>query len=154
MNNLKAYNVDDAKMFFPPETQTSGGGFTPADSGRTFQVSILHRQTYHYAALTLSVVPGLTLDGTVTAHLIPEIKLGLEAFTFVKAAVYLDLDASASVSLDLNAGANATVTGTGDAAATGEVDGCVDIGAAFSVNVGASGSLFGAPEFQINLRGG
>ncbi|KAJ7143869.1 hypothetical protein C8R44DRAFT_601420, partial [Mycena epipterygia] len=120
------YNVDGAKMFYPPETETSSGGFTPANS-----------------ALTLSVLPNLASNGNITAHLIPEIDLGLTAFTFVTASVYLDLDASASIVLDLNAKANATVTGTGAARASGSVDGCVDIGAAFSVSVGASGDLFG-----------
>ncbi|KAJ6531441.1 hypothetical protein DFH09DRAFT_1370588 [Mycena vulgaris] len=120
-----AYDVDGAKMFFPPDTQASGGGFTPGET-----------------ALTLSVLPGLASNGKVTGRLIPELKLGLEAFTFVEASVYLDLEATASIALDLNAVANATVTGTGKAGANGSVDGCVDIGAAFSVNVGAEGSLF------------
>ncbi|KAJ7474868.1 hypothetical protein FB451DRAFT_1558119 [Mycena latifolia] len=123
-----AYTVDDAKVYFPPETQASGGGFTPAKT-----------------SVNLSVLPGLTTKDKVTGRLIPELKLGLEAFSVVKASVYLDLVASADIALDLNANANATVTGTeaGDAGASGSVDGTIDIGAAFSANVGATGSLFG-----------
>ncbi|KAJ6546614.1 hypothetical protein B0H10DRAFT_2243472 [Mycena sp. CBHHK59/15] len=110
-----AYNVDDAKVYFPQSAQPSGGGFTPNNS-----------------ALTLSVVPDVSTNGNVTAHLIPEISLGLTAFSFIKAEAYLDLDASANVNFNLDVSANATATEK-SGSASGSADGCIDIGVGLSV---------------------
>lgn len=41
-----AYNVDGAKMIYPPETETSGGGFTPANSGTVFLILIPYARIY------------------------------------------------------------------------------------------------------------
>ncbi|KAJ7087919.1 hypothetical protein B0H15DRAFT_841726 [Mycena belliarum] len=121
-----SYIVDGAKVFYPPETQTSGGGFKPANT-----------------SLELSVLPGVALNGKASGRIIPEVRLGLQAFGVINAAVYFDLEAGADVALDFKASANGTVSGTGNASAGGSVDGCVDIGANFAANVGAEGSLFG-----------
>ncbi|KAF7323863.1 USP domain-containing protein [Mycena kentingensis (nom. inval.)] len=128
-----AYTANSARIYFPAEAAPCAGEINPVDT-----------------ALSLSVAPTLSASSTVTAHLIPEIKLGLSAFTFVKAEVYLEADASASLSLEVDASAsagvsvNTTVEGTATESHAGtQVSGRVGIDAAFGVNVGASGSFFG-----------
>ncbi|KAF7292065.1 hypothetical protein MIND_01232600 [Mycena indigotica] len=119
------YNVANARAYIPPQP-SAVGGFNPDNS-----------------QLTLSVQPSIKTSGTVSGHLIPQLTLGLNAFSGIaKAQVYLNLDASTGIDLSLSASANAS-TGTSGNAASGTVDGCVDISAGLGVNVGASGSLFG-----------
>ncbi|KAJ7042163.1 hypothetical protein C8F04DRAFT_946032 [Mycena alexandri] len=119
-----AYNIA-AKGFYPPETQTSSGSSTAANS-----------------TLTLSVLPNVATIGHITASITPQLTLGLTAFTSVTADVSLNLVGSLSADLDLDASANAAV-GTSGEEATGSADGCLDIGAALSVNLAADGDLFG-----------
>ncbi|RDB30203.1 hypothetical protein Hypma_010439 [Hypsizygus marmoreus] len=119
-----SYNINQAKLFFPPSPNHPGSGiFNPGTSG----------------PLKVSVSPSLNSRATAEAHVIPRLDVGISAIGgAVKAAVYLDLDASASVVLTLNAAAN---TGTGGTSAS--VDGCVDADAGLNVHAGADGSFFG-----------
>jgi hypothetical protein len=124
-----AYNVKNAQMFFPPsDKHKSGGDFKPADSN-----------------LKLSATPSIAAQGTLEGHLIPTIDLGINALAGVaQATVFLDLDASAVLALQLNAGANITKeTGKKAAVKDAGVDGCVDISAGLSVDVGATAGFFG-----------
>ncbi|KAJ7763085.1 hypothetical protein B0H14DRAFT_3895554 [Mycena olivaceomarginata] len=119
-----AYNLN-TKAFFPPETETSSGASTPADS-----------------TLVFSAVPDLTLNGKVEPKLIPELKLGLEAFSLISAAVLLDIEGSLSATFAINGSGTADAGHGTTAAASGQVDNaCVDIGAAVSVNLEAEDSI-------------
>ncbi|KAJ7246984.1 hypothetical protein C8J57DRAFT_1359761 [Mycena rebaudengoi] len=134
MKVVLAYKVEGAKLFFPKsDSLTSGGNFGPNDS-----------------PLSLSVTPSVASKGTVAAHVIPRIDLGISGLAgLASATVFLNLDASAQMNLNLNA----AVTASTDAATTKSVDGCIDIGAGFDVNAGASASFFGLfdPSTQVNL---
>ncbi|KAJ7247005.1 hypothetical protein C8J57DRAFT_1724658 [Mycena rebaudengoi] len=79
-----AYNIQDAKIFFPPGSQNSTGVFTPTD--KIVSVS----------------VHAISPRGTVSAHLIPEIALKLSAFTFIEASASIDVNAGTKVDLNLN----------------------------------------------------
>ncbi|KAJ7058958.1 hypothetical protein C8F01DRAFT_284946 [Mycena amicta] len=133
-----AYNVANAKLFFPhSDSLTSGGDFNPADS-----------------PLSLSVAPSISSKGVVSAHIIPRIDLGISGLAgLAQATVFLDLDASASMTLSLDANANAGVSTTADPTASASVKGCIDVAAGFDVNAGADGSFFGIfdKSTQVNL---
>ncbi|KAF7292106.1 hypothetical protein MIND_01237300 [Mycena indigotica] len=88
------YHIDNAQLFFPPNGQQGGGSF---QLGNT--------------PLKLSADTKAAATGTVEAHLVPSINLGLSALGVVQATVNLDLDASATMQLkvEANAGAGATV---------------------------------------------
>jgi len=126
--------------------------------------------SFCYPALKLSVSPSVASKGIIEAHLIPRIDVGITVLSGIATAtVYLDLDASAAVTLSLNATAqsNATVphssavsTTMSDPVArsdvadkTGNVNGCVDVGAALDVNAGAQDKLFGIfdQSTKVNL---
>ncbi|KAJ7471656.1 hypothetical protein B0H11DRAFT_1729811 [Mycena galericulata] len=90
------YNIENAQLFFPPNGKSSGGTFSLGDT-----------------PLKLSADTNATATGTVEAHLIPSINLGLSALGVVDATVSLDLDASATMTLTVNAqavGSNDTNT--------------------------------------------
>jgi hypothetical protein len=126
--------------------------------------------SFCYPALKLSVSPSVASKGIIEAHLIPRIDVGITVLSGIATAtVYLDLDASAAVTLSLNSTAqsNATMphpsavsTTMSDPVArsnvadkTGNVNGCVDVGAALDVNAGAQGKLFGIfdQSTKVNL---
>ncbi|KAJ7574133.1 hypothetical protein C8J56DRAFT_474617 [Mycena floridula] len=73
------YNISGVQLFFPPSNSgNSGGNF--ANAGNPF---------------TLSVVPSNVSSGTASAHIIPNLILGLDAFSgAAKASIHLDFDAS------------------------------------------------------------
>ncbi|CAK5269084.1 unnamed protein product [Mycena citricolor] len=120
-----SYQVSGARVYVP--ASATPPGVVPAKSN-----------------FTLALTPDFTATANVTASLIPELAVGLSAFSgLAKAEVFLNLEADAGISLSsLNASADARVTGTGSAAVSGQVAGCVDINSGFSVNVGADGKLF------------
>ncbi|KAL0576061.1 hypothetical protein V5O48_005919 [Marasmius crinis-equi] len=147
MDVTLAYNVKDAKLFFPPieDSEKSGGQFAPADSPGTFS-----NVTHYKPALKLSVSPSVASKAKVEAHLIPTLLLGVTALGgAAKANVFLDLDANAAVTLSLDAGATASTNGTKSTT----VNGCFDVGAGFDVNAGADASFFGLfdKNTQVNL---
>ncbi|KAJ7673894.1 hypothetical protein DFH06DRAFT_1279635 [Mycena polygramma] len=132
------YNVNGAKMFFPPaDSVKSGGVFTPGDS-----------------PLSLSVSPDVSSKAVLAGHVIPSLDLGVSALGGIASAtVTLNLDASATMTLTLDASANADVSTGGAPAASGQVNGCVDIGAGLNVNAGASADFFNLfdPSTKVNL---
>ncbi|KAJ7775463.1 hypothetical protein B0H16DRAFT_1255627, partial [Mycena metata] len=131
-----AYNVAGAKLFFPKSTTvTSGGNFSPGDS-----------------PLSLSVQPGITGKGVLGAHVIPRVDLGISGLG-ASSTVSLVLDASASMTLTLDAQATAAVSTKNGAAASGTVNGCVDIGAALDVTASASANFFDLydPSTKVGL---
>ncbi|THU93422.1 hypothetical protein K435DRAFT_191536 [Dendrothele bispora CBS 962.96] len=132
-----AYQAENAKLFFPPSNEASSNAtFSPLDS-----------------PLKLSVSPSVnSSSSTISAHLIPTIDLGVSALGGIaEATVFLDFDASISTNLSLNASAVANVTTQGDNSTSSNVDGCVDIGAGFDVNLGADGSFFGLFDESTQL---
>lgn len=107
-------------------------------------------------ALKLSVTPSVASKGTVEAHVIPSVNLGVSGIGgLAQATIFLNLDASAIVTLTLNAKAEASValTDVTTTSASAGVDGCVDVGTGFDVNAGADGSFFGIfdKNTKVNL---
>ncbi|KAK0186726.1 hypothetical protein F5146DRAFT_141908 [Armillaria mellea] len=89
------YNISQAQFTFPP-TGANAPGSGSFNTGDT--------------PLKLSVGTAINATGTIEAHLIPRLNLGLSAFTGVKANVFLELDASATLALELDATAQANAT--------------------------------------------
>ncbi|KAJ6608508.1 hypothetical protein B0H10DRAFT_2226802 [Mycena sp. CBHHK59/15] len=85
------YHVDNAQLFFPPRARPPGA---PSRW-----------------AIRLSADTKAAATGSVEAHVIPSINLGISALGVVDATVFLDLDASATMTLKVegSAGASATV---------------------------------------------
>ncbi|KAJ7474872.1 hypothetical protein FB451DRAFT_1088510 [Mycena latifolia] len=137
------FNVDNAQLSFPP-----GSGAAP--SGKAFSIGD--------TPLTLSASPNVKATGTVSAHLIPSLNLGVSAFgNIVKAQAFLALDTFASLKLSLEASATADKVITkaktartipmsnevSERAVTSSFGGCFEVDAGVNVNVGADGSFFG-----------
>ncbi|KAJ7052666.1 hypothetical protein C8F01DRAFT_1261454 [Mycena amicta] len=90
------FNVNNAQIAFPP-------GTAGAPAASAFSVGD--------TPLTLSASPNVKATGTVAAHLIPSLNLGISALGGIaKATVFIDLDTSASLKLSLEAGATAATT--------------------------------------------
>ncbi|KAK0443582.1 hypothetical protein EV421DRAFT_1804652 [Armillaria borealis] len=88
------YNISQAQFTFPP-TDGNAPGSGSFNTGDT--------------PLKLSVGTAINATGTIEAHLIPRLNLGLSAFT-AKANVFLELDASATLDLELDGTAEANAT--------------------------------------------
>ncbi|PBK79419.1 hypothetical protein ARMGADRAFT_1093149 [Armillaria gallica] len=90
------YNISQAQFTFPP-TDANAPGSGSFNTGDT--------------PLKLSVGTAINATGTIEAHLIPRLNLGLSAFVgTVEANVFLELDASATLDLELDATAEANAT--------------------------------------------
>lgn len=111
----------------------------------------------------MSAAPILNATGTLEAHLIPKLNLGISALGDVaKAGVFLELDASAGLQLGFNAGAAGTIKVTQNddpakdaivtatASAIADVGGCLDITAGLDVNIGADAKFFNI--FDVNKQ--
>ncbi|KAJ7197817.1 hypothetical protein GGX14DRAFT_700233 [Mycena pura] len=141
------FDVNNAQLSFPP-----GSGAAPA--AKAFSIGD--------TPLTLSASPDVKATGTIAAHLIPSLNLGVSALGgAADATIFLDLDASASLKLSLEASATAatvTVIKNPAAAATAAVGaakkaaaravttsfgGCFEVDGGVAVNAGADGSFFG-----------
>ncbi|KAF8154920.1 hypothetical protein B0H34DRAFT_783905 [Crassisporium funariophilum] len=89
------YHVGNAELVFPPNSErakAAGGVFTLGDT-----------------PIKLSASPSVNATGTIEAHLIPSLNLGLSALGgVVDAGVFLELDASVIMTLGLNVGADGT----------------------------------------------
>ncbi|TFK96038.1 hypothetical protein BDV98DRAFT_576837 [Pterulicium gracile] len=81
-----SYKVTNAEFVFPKNDKDTSG-FEPGDD-----------------SLTLSVAPSSTSRAAVTAHLIPAINVGINAFGS-GANIFVNLDASSTAALTLEAGA-------------------------------------------------
>lgn len=116
------------------------------------------RSNLRCLALKLSVSPSVSIEGTIEAHLIPRIDIGISGLGGVaEATVFLDLDASATATLTLNGSANAVAAvspSTDNATETSaSFNGCVGVDAGLDVNAGADASFFGIfdQSTQVNL---
>ncbi|KAJ7251009.1 hypothetical protein C8J57DRAFT_1666876 [Mycena rebaudengoi] len=89
------YHVEKAQLFFPPKGQGSTGAFSLGNT-----------------PLKLSADTKASATGTVEAHVIPSINLGISALSVAKATVFLNLDASAQMTLKVDAAASASATVT------------------------------------------
>ncbi|KAJ3862916.1 hypothetical protein EV359DRAFT_44147 [Lentinula novae-zelandiae] len=88
------YNISNAQLVFPDKNNQSGGNFGVGDT-----------------PLTLSVTPSVKSIGSLTAHLIPSLNLGIQALdNTASATVFLDLDASATMQLSLDAVDSASIS--------------------------------------------
>ncbi|KAK0200009.1 hypothetical protein DFS33DRAFT_1267684 [Desarmillaria ectypa] len=90
------YNISQAQFIFPSndDNASGSGSFNTGDT-----------------PLKLSIGSAVNATGTIEAHLIPRLNLGLSAFAgTVKANVFLELDASATLDLELDAMAEANAT--------------------------------------------
>ncbi|KAF8877430.1 hypothetical protein BD779DRAFT_1448510, partial [Infundibulicybe gibba] len=133
------YHIDKAQLVFPPKQgQPTNGTFNLGDT-----------------PLKLSASPAVKATGSVEAHLIPSLNLGVSALgDTVKAEVFVALDASATMQLSLEAQAEAAsvVQGSSTHASAG-FGGCFEIKAGLNVNAGADASFFGLfdPSTQVTL---
>ncbi|KAJ7495528.1 hypothetical protein FB451DRAFT_1077168 [Mycena latifolia] len=124
------YHVDNAQLFFPPNGKQSGGSFSLGDT-----------------PLKLSADTKAAATGTIEAHVIPSINLGISALGVVDATVFLDLDASATMTLKVEADAVHSDDQSGDDSSDafgddGSSDNADD-GSDSDVDTGATGSFFG-----------
>ncbi|KAF7329620.1 hypothetical protein MKEN_00225000 [Mycena kentingensis (nom. inval.)] len=89
------YKIENAQLVFPPKGSSgdNAGAFTLGDT-----------------PLKLSADTTAAATGTVEAHLIPSINLGISALGVVEATVSLDLDASATMQLKVEGEAGASTT--------------------------------------------
>ncbi|KAJ3506385.1 hypothetical protein NLJ89_g6898 [Agrocybe chaxingu] len=89
-----SYKIDKAELVFPPNSErASNGTFTIRDT-----------------PLQLSASPNIAATGTLEAHLIPGVNLGISALGgVVGAGVFLDIDGQAFMKLNLEASANGEV---------------------------------------------
>ncbi|TFY62936.1 hypothetical protein EVG20_g6519 [Dentipellis fragilis] len=129
-----AYSISNAQLEFPPGQSSSSGTFGPSDNN-----------------LDLSVSPDLSGSASVSAHLIPQLNIGLDVLSIASANIFLDLDASATLSVNGSLKGNEAVGGilTGATSA----DGCADVSTGLNVHAGADASLFGFfnPSTQVSL---
>ncbi|KAF4610321.1 hypothetical protein D9613_010283 [Agrocybe pediades] len=95
MNVGVNYKISNAKLIFPPSSdEASGGSFSIEDT-----------------PLKLSVSPAVKATGTLEAHIIPSLNLGLSALDGVAdATIFLEADASATLNLSLEASATVVKT--------------------------------------------
>ncbi|KAJ3756979.1 hypothetical protein EV360DRAFT_47010 [Lentinula raphanica] len=134
------YNISNAQLVFPDKDNQSGGNFNVGDT-----------------PLTLSLTPSVKSTGSLTAHLIPSLNLGVQALdNLASATVFLDLDASATMQLSLDAVDSNSITvdnGSSSNSTTGnstitssssglQFGGCVEIDTGLAVNAGADGKFF------------
>ncbi|KAK0473466.1 hypothetical protein IW261DRAFT_1342652 [Armillaria novae-zelandiae] len=141
------YNISQAQFTFPP-TDANAPGSGSFNAGDT--------------PLKLSVGTAINATGTIEAHLIPRLTLGISAFT-AKADVFLELDASATLNLELDATAEANAT-IGDGSTSTDassasvstdtnasVSGCFSVNSGLDVNIGAEGNFFNVIKDGVSL---
>ncbi|KAJ7616313.1 hypothetical protein DFH06DRAFT_1013030 [Mycena polygramma] len=88
------FNVDNAQLAFPPDDKNKplSSAFTIGDT-----------------PLTLNAAPDVSATGTLTAHLIPSLNLGVSALGGkAKANIFLNLDTNAALEMNLDGSASAT----------------------------------------------
>ncbi|KAF9474083.1 hypothetical protein BDN70DRAFT_340803 [Pholiota conissans] len=91
-----SYTINNAQLVFPPSSSSSQnkGAFNIGDT-----------------PLKLSASPSASASGTLEAHLIPSLNLGISALEdTVSATIFLELDASAAMTLSAQADASASAT--------------------------------------------
>ncbi|TFK33758.1 hypothetical protein BDQ12DRAFT_614698 [Crucibulum laeve] len=143
------YHIENAQLVFPPRSgDKTSGTFTVQDT-----------------PLKLSLSPSVKATGTLEAHLIPSLNLGISALdNVVNVGVFLELDASATMTLSLEAtkGGSAPADNSTAPGAVGSITtpikpkpvsfgGCFEIGTGLDVNVGADGDFFGLFSASTSL---
>ncbi|KLO17807.1 hypothetical protein SCHPADRAFT_151790 [Schizopora paradoxa] len=114
-------------------SSSSSPGFAPLDSPVQF-----------------SLDPSITAKATLEAHLIPTLSLGLSAFDNT-VNVFVDLDAGLEVDLNATVSGDLSVSTSGSASASESAKACVDISSPISINVGATGDLFGIIDESTSI---
>ncbi|KAF7371330.1 hypothetical protein MSAN_00769100 [Mycena sanguinolenta] len=100
------FDVNNAQLAFPP-----------TDSNKPLSSAFSIGNT----PLTLNAAPGVTATGTLTAHLIPSLNLGVNALGGkAEAQIFLNLDTNAALQMNLDASASATKDITPPALASAE----------------------------------
>ncbi|KAJ6540580.1 hypothetical protein B0H19DRAFT_1212999 [Mycena capillaripes] len=142
------FNVNNAQLAFPP-------GTAAAPAAKAFSIGD--------TPLTLSASPDVKAKGTIAAHLIPSLNLGISALGGkAEATIFVNLDTSASLNLALEASATAAKTlltkpaaakpkataatkakAKAARATTASFGGCLTVDGEIEVNAGADGSFFG-----------
>ncbi|KAJ7155671.1 hypothetical protein C8R46DRAFT_910485 [Mycena filopes] len=153
------YNVNNAQIAFPPDAKT-------APDQSAFQAGD--------TPLTLNAAPSVSATGTITAHLIPSINLGVEALGGkAEAKVFLALDANAALNMNLDAGITKDATVDGSASTTTDnstttddtsadaappattttktFGGCISVTGNVNLKAGVVGSFFGVYSFAFLL---
>jgi hypothetical protein len=128
------FDLNNVAFSFPPSASLAPtGDSAPQDSN-----------------LDLSFSPNITADGSLSAHIIPSIAFGINAFVGkAKANVNFNVDTSATAKLTADAGAKVTQdipTRRADVAT--DLGGCFDLTAGVDAEVGADADLFGL--FNVN----
>lgn len=121
------------------------------------------------SALSISLSPSLSSTASLEAHIIPKLAIGVNGLGN-KADIFVDLDSKATAKATIKASAKAvinareeqedtrslavrqTVTKTPANTADTSIDGCVDISAGLSVNVGAEASFLGLFDKENKLE--
>ncbi|KAF8177314.1 hypothetical protein K438DRAFT_1770082 [Mycena galopus ATCC 62051] len=109
------FDLNNAQLAFPP-----------SDSNKPLSSAFSIGDT----PLTLNAAPDVTATGTLTAHLIPSLNLGVNALGGkATAQIFIDLDTNASLDMNLDASASATtvvtppsLTGSSSASADNSTD--------------------------------
>ncbi|KAK7050106.1 hypothetical protein R3P38DRAFT_3306393 [Favolaschia claudopus] len=99
------FDVNNAQLAFPPDDKNKpvSSAFSIGDT-----------------PLTLNAAPDVTATGTLTAHLIPSLNLGVSALgNKAKAQIFLNLDTNAALTMNLDGSASATKVVTPPAPAVG-----------------------------------
>ncbi|KAF7422417.1 hypothetical protein PC9H_010573 [Pleurotus ostreatus] len=147
------YRADDVRLFFPrSDRHPPKGAFNPESR-----------------PLSISLSPSLSSTASLEAHIIPKLAIGVNGLGN-KADIFVDLDSKATAKATIKASAKAvinareeqedtrslavrqTVTKTPANTAETSVDGCVDVSAGLSVNVGAEASFLGLFDKENKLE--
>lgn len=115
-------------------------------------------------ALKLSVSPAANATGTIEAHLIPRLNLGVSALgDTVKANVFLELDANAALVLELdaktsstldNGSTNGTETATTTSASEYETGSTVSAGINSALNYSTQASVYSTSSASVSASQG
>ncbi|KAM6495268.1 hypothetical protein JOM56_009891 [Amanita muscaria] len=150
------YRLDQAQVVFPP---------------RDGQKGTVNNFALHSTPLKLSATPFIQATGTVEAHVIPSLNLGVSAFT-AQTGIYVNLDSSAVFTITLNgtkpaiqpreaASPDAGLIGASRATSPSVLEeraasqnapfnGCFEIDAVIDFNVGADTGFF--KIFDANVQ--
>lgn len=130
-----AYNINNAKLFFPPGAGSSSGNFAPADTG-----------------LSLAASPNVAASGSIEAHIIPTLQLGIDALDGkIKANVNVNFDSSAKLALSLQASAALSKSKNNGSSAASSFSGCVDVSTTLGVNAAADAAFPGIFDKDVSV---
>ncbi|KAJ7620340.1 hypothetical protein FB45DRAFT_754865 [Roridomyces roridus] len=132
-------NLNNAQLAFPPGAAdpTASNAFSLGDT-----------------PITLNAAPNVDATGTITAHLIPSLNLGISALgKKADATISLSLDANAGLTMNLDGSASATKVvepnpnaddaGSQPADVSGTIGGCINVNGGVDVTASADADFFG-----------